>query len=107
MTFEAAVTVLGSIKTRELELKNDLIIYAVRYARIRADWQLAVISERRVMESQRTSAHNSLIDAANILSRAMSKIGEETTWREKLGNDRKEIGDWACYIHAHLGIQAR
>jgi hypothetical protein len=31
----------------------------------------------------------------------------DTTWRKQLGNDRQEIGDWACHVHAHLGIQAR
>lgn len=59
------------------------------------------------MNSARTAAHNALIDAANILSRAMVKAGEDATWRRRVGNDRQEIGDWVCHIHAQLGIEAR
>ena len=106
MNHEAATRILESIKTSEGELKRELILGAVRYARLRTDWQLATPEERRAMDSARTAAHNALVDATNILSRAMVKAGEDTTWRRELGDDRKEIGDWACHIHAHLGIEA-
>jgi hypothetical protein len=59
------------------------------------------------MESARTAAHNAPIDALNILSRAMIKAGENTIWRKEISDDRQEIGDWACHVHAYLGIQAR
>lgn len=108
MNQHAAVKILKSIKTAETELKQDLIHCAVRYARLRTDWQLvANPDDRHAMDSARTAAHNALIDAANILSRAMVKTGEDATWRRELGDDRKEIGDWACLVHAHFGLQAR
>ena len=107
MNHEAAIRILESIKTGEREFKRDLILSAVRYARLRTDWQLQTPAERRAMDSTRTAAHNALIDAANILSRAMVRAGEDTKWRGELGADRKEIGDWACHIHARLGIEAR
>lgn len=56
--------------------------------------------------SRHEAAHNALIDSTNILSRVMVKIGEDAAWRQKLGDDRKEIGDWACHVHALLGIEA-
>jgi hypothetical protein len=107
MDHQAAVKILNTIETKELDLKRGLILCAVRYARLRTDWRLANPDDRRAMDSVRTAAHNALIDAANILSRAMVKTGEDATWRRKLGDDRKEIGDWACHVHAHLGIEAR
>jgi hypothetical protein len=107
MDHQAAVKILNTIETKELDLKRGLILCAVRYARARTDWRLAPVDERRALDAARTAAHNSLIDAANILSRAMIKTGEDATWRRKLSDDRKEIGDWACYVHAHLGIEAR
>ncbi len=107
MDQKTAIEIFQSIQTRDVELKKDFILHAVRYARLRTDWQLASTDERRIMNSTRTAAHNALIDAANILSRAMVKAGEDTAWRRKLGDDRKEIGDWACHIHADLGIKAR
>lgn len=102
-----ATETFNAIKTEEAELKQTLILCAVRYARVRTDWRLAIPDERRVMDSARIAAHNALIDAANILSRAMVNAGENATWRRKLGDDRKTIGDWACHVHADLGILAR
>jgi hypothetical protein len=37
----------------------------------------------------------------------MTQAGEDTTLRIKLGNDRKEIGDFACFIHYLFGINGR
>jgi hypothetical protein len=107
MNHETAIGILDKIQTQEIELHHDILLCAVRYARLRTDWRLADPDERRTMDGTRTAAHNALIDALNILSRAMIKAGEDTTWRKQLGNDRQEIGDWACHVHAHLGIQAR
>lgn len=36
----------------------------------------------------------------------MANNGEDITWRKTLGDDRKIIGDFACYVHCILGIQA-
>lgn len=107
MNHEVAIVVCESIQTSQTQLRHDLILCAVRYARLRTDWRLAPLQELRAMNSARTAAHNALIDAANILSRAMVKAGEDATWRQQLGDDRKEIGDWACHVHAHLGIEVR
>ena len=107
MNHEAAIAILEKVQTKELRLRHDVILCAVRYARLRADWRLAPLNERRVMDAGRTAAHNALIGAINVLSGAMVKAGENTTWRKDLGDDRQEIGDWACHVHAHLGIEAR
>ena len=107
MNHEFAIALLESIKTNEAQLKEELILCAVRYARLRTDWFLAAQEARREMDAGRSAAHNALIDSTNVLSRAMLKTGEETAWRRKLGDDRKEIGDWACHVHAHLGLSAK
>lgn len=107
MRHETAIRILESMTTHEKELMQNLLLCAVRYARLRTDWQLAVGDERHDIDSARTVAHNALIDAANILSRAMVKANEDADWRNQIGGDRKEIGDWACHVHAHYGILAR
>ncbi len=89
------------------KLVDSLIASAVQYARIRVDWQLATSSEKRAMEDARTRAHTAFIDSCNILSRNMVKAGEDNNWREKIGNDRKAIGDFACHLHCLLGILVR
>ncbi|MFZ1641935.1 MAG: hypothetical protein WAV07_11025 [Candidatus Contendobacter sp.] len=32
--------------------------------------------------------------------------GETIGWRALLGDDRKNIGDFACYLHCLLGVKS-
>lgn len=89
------------------DLKQELVAKAVAYARLRTDWALAEPVERKGMDGVRTAAHNAFIDACDILSRNLGGRGRENSWRERLGDDRKEIGDFACLVHCLLGISAR
>ena len=108
MDYEIAENILKQIVTTKLEdLKNDLIQKAVKYARLRVDWQLTPGDSRNEIGSLRTKAHNAFIDSCNILSRNMADNDEDITWRKMLGDDRKAIGDFACYLHCILGIHAR
>ena len=108
MDINQTKTVLNQIKTTSLtSLQEDIFKYAVRYARIRTDWCLLSLDERKGLDSTRTKAHNAFIDSCNILSRNMKKVGEDNNWRATLGEDRKTIGDFACYIHCILGLEAR
>ena len=93
--------------TKCIELKDEMIYLAIRYSRIRVDWKISDTLQRIEMDESRTRCHNAFIDACNILSRNMEKSGEYTKWREKLGNDRKVIGDFACFIHYMLGVESR
>lgn len=104
----AARTILHVIEaSREASLRHQLYAHAIRYARIRTDWSLADATTRKEMDRTRTLAHDALIDALNILSRAMLAAAEDNSWRALLGEDRKTIGDFACWLHALLGIRAR
>ncbi len=49
-----------------VELRSDLYQRAVRYARLRTDWQLT--QEREALDEPRRLTHNTLIDACNILA---------------------------------------
>ncbi len=108
MDYQKVLSIYSSIENTSFQnLKNDLLESAIRYSRLRVDWQLADLEGRRNLELERTAAHNTFIDSCNILSRSMTKAGEEIKWREQLGNDRKTIGDFACYLNCILGISAR
>lgn len=93
--------------TRHVTLRHDLIRAAGIYAHYRADWYLAELEQRSEMNQTRTAAHNAFIDACNILSRQMVKVGEPTGWRAMLGTDRGEIGDFACFVALFAGLAAR
>jgi hypothetical protein len=94
-------------ESQQAALRKELLVKALEYARIRAQWILMSLEQRKEMDQRRTLAHNAFIDACNIMSRNMGNNDEDNSWRAELGDDRKIIGDFACYIHCFLGIEAR
>ena len=108
MSPEQAKKIFNQInQTKLFLLKKDLINYAVEYSRIRVEWYLADDEGKAALEDTRSRKHNAFIDACNILSREMLKHNEDASWRIDLGNDRKVIGDFACYVHCFLGLSSR
>ena len=105
---QLAQTILAATRgTACAELRLDLLEAAVRYARLRAEWAIAPVEGRGALDPARSRAHDVLIDAFNILSRGMARHGEDTGWREPLGNERGAIGDVACQIQCLLALSAR
>lgn len=88
-------------------LRREWLEAAVRYAQIRVAWWRTAGPERSMLDAPRTAAHDAFIDACNILSRAMAATGESNRWRAEIGTERGEIGDFACLLHAVLGLRAR
>jgi len=90
-----------------IELKNELYVVAVKYAQLRVEWFLSNEKKRLEIDIERTRTHDALISACDSLSRYMAKRGANSSWRKIIGTDRREIGDFACYLHYWLGIKAR
>lgn len=108
MTLEKAEGILRLIDETILkELRDDLFRSAIEYARIRTNFYSLSLEEKAKLSSNRTRAHESLIRSCNILSRNMTQSGENTSWREFMGNDRMEIGDFACHLHCIFGLRER
>ena len=84
-----------------------MVELAIRYARLRVDWLQAGDGGDALLGATRTRAHNAFIDSLSILSRSAAGAGESIRWRERLGDDRKVIGDFSCHLHAILGLRAR
>jgi hypothetical protein len=74
---------------------------------MRVDWQLSAPEEQVHMGEKRRAIHNEFIEACDSMSKNMQHEGEDASWRTDLGDDRKEIGDFACYINLILGLVAR
>ena len=97
--------------TGSLELYDELMKVATRYAAIRANWLL--LEEKSEQDSGRTSCHNSVITHFNMLARYLKQQGKAAAWRDKLGYEeddlynRKAVGDFACYLAFVNGINAR
>lgn len=91
------------------EIWDELIKNALEYSQIRSKW-LILTKEERMDNGKnllRTRKHDVVISLFNILSRYMNKIGRDVSWREQLGNERKRIGDFICYIAFIYGLNSR
>lgn len=96
-----------------IELYEELIDAATKYAAIRAKWGRMSREEKMDSDSLRTSHHNSVIIHFNMLARYLRMQGKQAAWRDELGDDeanryyRKTIGDFGCYIVFVNSICAR
>lgn len=96
-----------------LELYDELIKIATRYATIRANWLLLSREKKSEQDSGRTSCHNSVIIHFNMLARYLKQQGKTAAWRDEPSyeeddpNNRKAIGDFACYLAFVNVINAR
>ncbi len=124
-TYEEYITMPGSLTLEEmqslhreikeevgydedaLDLYADLIDAATKYSPYRANWNFWGREEKRAEDSTRTSRHDRVIDCFNILERYLKKQGKSAAWHETLGEDRKRIGDFACYLVFAESLNAR
>lgn len=57
--------------------------------------------------AERTRCHNLVISAKNKLSVYMYEHKLDNDWDDWLGEERKRIGDFACYVVLLQGLEAR
>jgi len=111
-SWTALLETVANLPQSDLILFDELVVCAARYARARLDWRLAGAGEKPAMDQARTRAHDRFIDACNALSRACVRAGQSTDWRAvwgpaRTGEERKRIGDFACFIAYRLMLEAR
>ncbi|MBQ4543664.1 MAG: hypothetical protein IJA19_05800 [Clostridia bacterium] len=104
--------ILGEIAddTEAMAIYDELIRTATRYAKIRAEWLLWDRITKIENDDSRTSCHNSLIVKFDMLARHLKTRGKDAAWRDVLGykkDDRKTIGDFACYLVFVNSLNAR
>lgn len=92
-----------------VELYQDLMEKVERYAvDFRVPWFRDFDRDDRIKyDNQRTGAHNQVIRAFDILARYETGHGVLASWRERLGDNRKKIGDFACFLMYVYGICGR
>ncbi len=89
------------------EIWKDFINSAIEYAYIRSQWEYMSKSEKMDADEGRTLKHNSVITHVNMLSKMAENDGVDNSWKEKLGDNRKRIGDFACFVSYITGISNR
>lgn len=96
-----------------LELYDEMVETATRYASFRAKWPLMSKEEKMDTDPSRSSCHNSLIIKFNMLARYLKAQGKAASWRDTLGYEeddkyyRKRIGDFGCYVVFINSISSR
>lgn len=93
-----------------LELYDELLRMAVKYAGIRAKWNILSKQEKLDQDEgrKRTMCHDSLLVKFEKLYRFQKTVlKKESSWREMLGEDRKRVGDFACFIVFINSLNAR
>ena len=103
--------ILESVRMCKVEDKDEFVGEFVKkacnYAKERLDWEFYSREEQMAADQGRTIKHNAFIDSVNILARLLNSDGIETPWRERLGDERKRIGDFACFVAYIVGISNR
>ena len=115
ITIDECEVLMGEIKTNSnqkdsnfKELWNTVMIKAIDYSMIRAGWFTKFTQQERIeTDNNRTIKHDSFITNLNMLSRYLVNEGYDISWRKQLGDERKRIGDFACYLAFLEAINAR
>lgn len=81
-----------------LELYDDLINLSSDYVTIRSNWTTHDRKWKQDNDKRRTAIHDVLISQFDILARYLKSQGKDTSWRDEIGDNRKRIGDFACYL---------
>jgi hypothetical protein len=110
--YDRAAAAASSLPADEQALWRDLIRVSAVYAGLRLDWRWAAPGDRAEIDQKRTRAHDVVIDACNAISRRCGAHHLDQTWRAELGDtsvmeNRKLIGDFACFVALVAAIEAR
>jgi len=89
------------------DLREDLNWASLRYSNLRFKWYVSDIDKKKDLDQERTASHNSLISCWNALCRYMNNQNIELNSKALFPNDRKNIGDLACFFCAIIGIMSR
>lgn len=91
----------------KMEFYDDFIKRASKYSTYRCEWKYMSREDKLTEDKYRTSSHDAFIDSLNLLSRLAVAEGIDNSWREELGDERKRIGDFACFVAYMTGISSR
>lgn len=80
---------------------------AISYAGIRANWFNLSYGERAAADGDRTRKHDLFIRAKDRLAEYMYENKMNIDWDDALGNHRKRIGDFACYMVFLIAVSER
>lgn len=87
------------------ELAEEAVEKGIKYFKMRLDWAKFTKEQKMEKDELRTMMHNGFIDSLTIFNRYATKIN--TTLIDGIEEDRKVIGDFACYIAYQTAVGER
>lgn len=86
---------------------NDFISASVDYSQARGEWLLLSREEKHAKDDMRTTKHNKVIYTLKIYIAYSKQRGNVFPWFEEIKDNRKQLGDLACYVSYVYAINAR
>ena len=106
--YQDLVESVGKCKLEDkMDFWNEFLQAALNYTTIRCKWETMSNAEKMEADRGRSLTHDGFITSVNILSRIAEQEGVDNSWREMLGDERKRIGDFACFVTYITGISNR
>jgi len=92
--------------------RTRLLESALAYLTARVAWSLAELTDRTDKDTARTRAHDAFLGILNIATRAIARTGESLEWRKRYMDcgpteERKALGDFACYLAFEQSLSVR
>ena len=90
---------------------SDFLHAAVTYAARRASWLLLSREQKVATDDQRTAEHDAVLYSIAVIRGTIAQQGLPLDWYHRLIFDnvqeRKRVGDFACYVAYIYGVNAR
>lgn len=102
-------TILDGLGSDEeiIEIWQEFLKASMDYAYTRSLWLLWERSTRQEKDSGRTAQHEKVIYNIKLLRRYMEHAGQDVDCLKEIEDNRKRIGDFACYIAYIYAVNAR
>ena len=114
MSFSEAEQIYSNLLNSSNQLDKEFqeewttfVLLCVEYASARGKWLTLSREEKLANDEARTVAHNKVIYQLKLLKGLANEQGNQVPWFDKFNDDRKRIGDFACYVAYVYALNAR
>lgn len=114
VSFSEAEQIYSSLLNSSNQLDKEFqeewttfVLLCVEYTSIRGKWLTLSREEKLANDEARAVTHNKVIYQLKILKGLASEQGNNVAWFDKFNDDRKRIGDFACYVAYIYALNAR
>lgn len=114
VSFSEAEQIYSSLLNSSNQLDKEFqeewttfVLLCIEYVSTRGKWLTLSREEKLANDEARTVIHNKVIYQLKILKGLANEQCNDVTWFDKFNDDRKRIGDFACYVAYIYALNAR